>query len=225
MKTKQVKKKPARTLKLTTLSRVELEGLRQEIDNILISSDHCNVATPILSPRSALFDTCNDDLTYTVNIDNQTLIDFQAMIGRPNEDIRKSIIALMKYYDNHEQLNILLLHDVLETRQSYVKFTAQLANYLTHQQTSYHQVKVQFDQTSSRLGIFCRKGTEASSLSSSFIGSITASLKLHNSAEVMMPDIPISYIQNKAQVKHILTYKLGKIPKIIWTKDSIKIFV
>jgi hypothetical protein len=186
-------------------------------------ADSCNVAT-IITPKTALFDTCADPNVYVLELDNKTLTDFQTLRNSIGEDIRKTIIALMDYYSNQDQLNIILLSDALEKRQSYIKFTAQLANYLTHNQTNYSQCKVQFDNLTSRLGIFCRKGTEKSTLNSTFLGSVIAALRVYGSAQVEMADIPLSYVGNRASLKHLLTKRLGKTPEIIWTKDNVKIF-
>jgi hypothetical protein len=186
--------------------------------------DNCNVAIKQIVPKSALFDSCSDPNVYTLEVNEQLLQDFQKMRKSPGEDMRKTIIALMDFYSDHESLNIILMGDVLEKRQSYVRFTAQLANFLTHGQTNFTQCKVQFDNLTSRLGIFCRKGTEKSSLNSTFLGSVTAALRAYGSAQVDMADIPMSYVGNRAALKHQLTKRIGRTPRIVWDKDSVKIY-
>jgi hypothetical protein len=187
--------------------------------------ESCNVATlKQISPKSALFDSCSDPNVYTLEVNEQLLQDFQKMRKSPGEDTRKTIAALMDFYSDHESLNIILMGDVLEKRQSYVRFTAQLANFLTHGQTNFTQCKVQFDHLTSRLGIFCRKGTEKSSLNSTFLGSVTAALRAYGSAQVDMADIPMSYVGNRAALKHQLTKRIGRTPRIVWDKDSVKIY-
>lgn len=202
---------------------LSLEDATQLRDHLSEAIDNCNVATRI-SPKSALFDTCADSNVYVLELDNKTLTDFQTLRKSVGEDIRKTIIALMDYYSNQDQLNIILLADALEKRQSYIKFTAQLANYLTHNQENYSQCKVQFDNLTTRLGIFCRKGTEKSALNSNFLGSVTAALRAYGSCEVDTADVPMSYLGNRAALKHLLTTRLGKTPRIIWKKDVVKIF-
>lgn len=186
-------------------------------------AESCNVATPV-SPKTALFDSCADPNVYVLEVDNKLLSDFQRLRQSPGEDMRKTICALMDFYSNNDSLNIILLSDVLEKRQSYIKFTAQLANYLTHNQGSFTQCKVQFDHLSTRLGIFCRKGTEKSSLSANFLGAVTAALKAYGSAQVDTADIPISYLGNRASLKHQLTKRVGKTPRITWNKTGVTIF-
>lgn len=190
----------------------------------------CNVATPetkakLISPKMNLFDSINQPNIYTVELDNKTLTDFQKLRKVEGEDIRKSITALMKYYEEHDSLNIILLSDVLKERQSYIKFTAQLANYLVHAQKKFPQVKVQFDASTTRLGIFCRIGSAGSTLNSSFLGAIIASLHVYKSAEILTGEIPMSYLGNRAALKHILKQRMGKTPQIDWTKESVKIFI
>jgi len=188
----------------------------------------CNVATTeakLISPKTNLFESINQPDVYTVELDNKTLTDFQKLRQAEGEDIRKSLTALMMYYEEHDSLNIILTSDVLEKRQSYIKFTAQLANYLVHAQKKFPQVKVQFDSTTSRLGIFCRIGSANSTLNSSFLGSIIASLIMYKSAEVLTGEIPMSYLGNRAALKHILKQRLNKTPQIEWTKESVKIFI
>jgi hypothetical protein len=202
---------------------IPLEAARELHQAIGEAIESCNVATHI-TPKTALFDTCVDKDVYVLELDNKTLTDFQTLRNSVGEDIRKTIIALMDYYSNQDQLNIILLADALEKRQSYIKFTAQLANYLTHNQTNYSQCKVQFDHLTTRLGIFCRKGTEKSALNSNFLGSVTAALRAYGSCEVDTADVPMSYLGNRAALKHLLTTRLGKTPRIIWTKDNVKIF-
>lgn len=188
-------------------------------------AESCNVATAVpVVPKTALFDSSNDPTVYTLEVDNKILTDFQTLRGG-KEDLRKTIIALMDYYSNQDSLNIILTSDALEKRQSYIKFTAQLANYLTHNQENYTQCKVQFDSLTTRLGIFCRKGTEKSSLNSNFLGSVTAALKAYGSAQVDTADIPLSYLGNRASLKHLLTKRLGKTPRITWHKDGVAIYV
>jgi len=187
---------------------------------------NCNVATPkLISPKTSLFDSCRDPDVYTLEIDNKMLNDFQNLRQSVGEDIRKTIVALIDYHEDHDSLNLILLHDVLETRQSYARYTAQLANYLTHAQKKYTQIKVQFDALSTRLGIFCRLGSPGSTLNSSFLGSVTASLRVNRSAEVLTQDIPMSYLGNRAALKYQLTQRLGKKPILQWSKLSLKVFI
>lgn len=178
----------------------------------------------LVTPKNALFDTIQDPNVYTLEIDNKLLTDFQKLRQSKKEDIRKTLLALIDYHSDHDSFNLILLHDVLETRQSYTRFTAQLGNYLTHGQQKFTQIKVQFDSLTSRLGIFCRLGSPGSTLNSSFLGSVTASLCAFGSAEVLTEDIPMSYLGNQAALKYQLTQRLGKKPNITWTKTSVKIF-
>lgn len=195
-------------------------------DALKTMAESCNVATPkLISPKSSLFDSCKEPQVYTVEIDNKILTDFQTLRNSPNEDIRKTLLGLMDYYSNYDQLNIILLHDVLAKRQSYTKFTAQLANYLANSQRNYNQVKVQFNHLTTQLGIFCRLGSPGSTLNSSFLGSVTATLLYYKSAEVLTAEIPMSYLGNRSALKHQLTKRLGKKPQIHWTKTSVKIFI
>lgn len=209
-----------RILDSITISLGEAQELQRQLGEAI---DSCNVATHI-SPKTALFDTCAEADVYVLELDNKTLTDFQKLRNSEGEDIRKTIIALMDYYSNQDQLNILLLADALEKRQSYIKFTAQLANFLTHNQTNYSQCKVQFDNLTTRLGIFCRKGTEKSALNSNFLGSVTAAIRAYGSCEVDTADVPMSYLGNRAALKHLLATRLGKAPRIIWSKEVVKIF-
>lgn len=187
--------------------------------------DDCNVATvKSVEPSRALFNTCTDPNVYVLEINEQILTDFQKLRKAKREDMRQTILALMEFYSNEESLNIILMDDVLVKRQSYVRFTAQLANYLVHNQPNYTQCKVQFDHLTTRLGIFCRKGTDKSSLSSTFLGSIVASVRAYGSAEVSIADTPISYLGNKAALKHQLTKRLGKTPRIVWAKDTVSVY-
>lgn len=191
---------------------------------------NCNVATPtptpkLITPKSHLFDSINEEGVFTVAISNQIFTDFQKLRNATGEDIRKSVIALMEYYSNYDSLNLILLHDVLAKRQSYTKFTAQLTNYLVNSQEHYKQVKVQFDSLTTRLGIFCRRGSPESSLNSTFFGAIIAMLTVHKSVEVLTDDVPISYLGNRAALKFQITKRLKCSPKIEWTKSSVKIFV
>jgi hypothetical protein len=204
---------------------VTLAEAREVYENLGKWIDSCNVATAkVVNPQSALFDTSNDPDVYTLEISNQILTDFQTLRKSPGEDMRKTLLALMDFYSNNDQLNLIILSDVLEKRQSYIRYTAQLANYLAHNQGNYTQCRVQFDPFTSRLGIFCRKGTEKSSLNSNFLGAVTASLKAYGSAQVDTRDIPLSYIGNRASLKHLLTKRLGKVPTIRWDADHITIF-
>jgi hypothetical protein len=202
--------------------KAELGGVIAALQKI---KDDCNVANihPV-DPKQSLFDSCEDDTVSTVEINNLVLQDFQRLRGTANEDIKKTLVALIQYYDNHDSLNLILLGDALQTRQSYIRYTAQLAHYIRTNQRSYKQVKVQFDPTQTRLGIFCRKEVEPSELATDFISSIVVSMRMYGSAQVLIRDIPVSYLSNKAMVKHILTHKLGYIPKIEWTADSIQVF-
>jgi hypothetical protein len=186
---------------------------------------HCNVATKLVTPKTSLFDTISDADVYTLEIDNKILTDFQTLRQSIGEDIRKTLAALIEYHEEHDSLNLILLHDVLETRQSYTKFTAQLGNYLTHAQHKYTQIKVQFDPLSTRLGIFCRLGSPGSTLNSTFLGSIVATLRIHRGAEVLTQDIPMSYLGNRAALKYQLAQRLNKKPTLIWTKHSLKVFI
>jgi hypothetical protein len=201
----------------------QLLQLRRQLDKAIDKAESCNVAKRV-SPRTALFDSCDDETVTTVEITATLLNDFQTLRNAPGEDIRKTLIALMDEYQQNESLNLILCPDVLETRQSYIKYTAQLANYLATNQTHYRQVKVQFDPTTTRLGVFCRKGTETSTLNTSFLGSVTAMLRVYGSAEVAMQDIPMSYLGNRAALKHLLTHKLGHAPRIKWSKAGVTIF-
>lgn len=195
-------------------------------DALKIMADSCNVATPkLISPKTFLFDSSKEPGVYTLEVDNKTLTDFQKLKDAEGEDIRKTLLALINYHNEHDSFNLILLHDVLETRQSYTKFTAQLGNYLTHGQEKYTQIKVQFDSLTSRLGIFCRLGSPGSTLNSSFLGSITASLSAYSSAEILTEDIPMSYLGNRAALKFQLTQRLGKKPILEWTKHSLKVFI
>lgn len=188
-------------------------------------AESCNVATTKqVVPKSALWDTCADSNVYVLEVNEQLMQDFQKMRKSPGEDIRKTVLALMDFYSDQESLNIILMGDVLEKRQSYVRFTAQLANFLTHNQQNYTQCKVQFDNLTSRLGIFCRKGTEKSTLNSTFLGSVTAALRVYGSAQVDMGDIPLSYVGNRASLKHLLAKRIGKTPRIVWDKTGVKIY-
>lgn len=199
----------------------DLDALKERID-LVIQSRSCNVAT--VNTKTGLFDTSNDPNVYAIELDNKILEDFQRMRNSEGEDIRKSILALMQYYDSNDALNIILLHDVLQDRQSYIKYTAQLANYLTHNQQKYQQVKVQFDQLTTRLGIFCRTGDHKTTLNATFLGSVTAALLAYGSAHVPLSDIPMSYLGNRAALKHLLTHRLTKPPTIKWHKEGVTIF-
>lgn len=199
----------------------DLERLKAQIESI-IEIKSCNVAT--VNTKTGLFDTSHDPNVFTIEIDNKILGDFQRMRSSEGEDIRKSILALMDFYNSNDALNIILLHDVLEERQSYIKYTAQLANYLTHNQQKYQQVKVQFDQLTTRLGIFCRTGDRTTTLNATFLGSVTAALLAYGSAHVPLADIPMSYLGNRAALKHLLTHRLEKTPTIRWHKEGVTIF-
>lgn len=199
----------------------ELENLKEQIDSI-ITIKSCNVAT--VNTKTGLFDTSTDPNVYAIEIDDKTLNDFQRMRNSEGEDIRKSILALMEFYNSNNALNIILLHDVLQERQSYIKYTAQLANYLTHNQKKYQQVKVQFDQLTTRLGIFCRTGDLKTTLNATFLGSVTAALHAYGSAHVPLSDIPMSYLGNRAALKHLLTHRLDQTPTIRWHKEGVTIF-
>lgn len=190
----------------------------------------CNVANGKAEPRlvhpsSSLFETCGEEGVYTAVIGNSTLEDFQKLRKAIGEDIRKTLTALIEYYSNNDSLNIILSADVLETRQSYAKYTAQLAHYLSQNQPHYTQIKVQFDSTTSRLGIFCRKGSADSTLNKGFIGSIVASLHVYDSAKVLIKNVPLSYLSNRAALKYIIAQKTGKKPRFIWEKDSVNIYI
>jgi hypothetical protein len=205
------------------LTLTQATRLRDDLNEWI---ERCNVATAKqVVPKDALFNTNQDPEVYTLEVSNQILTDFQRLRNSPGEDMRKTILGLMDFYASHDQLNIMLLSDALESRQSYIKFTAQLANYLTHNQGNYTQCRVQFDHLTSRLGIFCRKGTEKSSLNSNFLGSVTAALKAYGSAQVDKADIPISYLGNRASLKHLLTKRLGKSPQIKWDNLGVTIWV
>lgn len=209
---------------VVVVANVRLDEVSAFCEALTSFAESCNVAKRV-NPRTALFDTSSDPNVFHVDIDEKTLTDFQTMRKAPGEDVRKTLLALIEYYNNNDALNIILLPDVLESRPSYAKFTAQLGHYLTHNQREYLQVKVQFDNLESRLGIFCRKGTEASSLNSTFLGSVVASLRAYGSAEVDLPDVPMSYVTNKAAFKQALRQRLNKPPKIFVTRESVKIFV
>jgi hypothetical protein len=206
-----------------TLTLADTERLHKDIGEAI---ECCNVATAKqIVPKDALFSTNQDPNVYVLDVSNQILTDFQRLRNSPGEDMRKTIIGLMDFYATHDQLNIMLLSDALENRQSYVKFTAQLANYLTHNQANYTQCRVQFDHLTSRLGIFCRKGTEKSSLNSNFLGSVTAALKAYGSAQVDTQDIPLSYLGNRASLKHLLSKRLNQQPTIKWSKLGVTIWL
>lgn len=212
---KQVKKY------LDGLSEEEVQQLRDRLSSTPSAEhDACNVATKV-ELKQSLFDTCQDETVTTIELDEKILTDFQTLRKSQGEDIRKTLLALMAFYSNHEQLNLVLMHDALANRQSYIKFTAQLANYLARHQSAYKQVKVQFDATTSRLGIFCRTGTETSSLNINFLGTIIASLKIWNVIEIDIKSVPMSYLGNRAMLKHILTHRLGGVPKITWNKTGV----
>ena len=212
---------------------VEIKGrfLKEEVEGLIKTlggTNNCNVATSNnniheIDPNATLFDSCNDEMVFTVEVTNQILNDFQTLRKTKNEDIRKTLVALMDYYSTYDSLNLILTHDALASRQSYTKYTAQLAQFLRVNQKPFKQVKVQFDPTSSRLGIFCRKTTEASLLNTSFIGTLTAAVKAFGSAQMNIKDIPLSYLSNRAVVKHLLTHRLGKAPKLIWTAEYLQV--
>src|SRR4051812_9454678 len=90
---------------LAECPREELLFLKEQIETLLDKS--CNVATTVV-PKSALFDTCADPNVFVLEINEQTITDFQKLRKAEGEDIRKTIIALMDYYSNNDQLNILL---------------------------------------------------------------------------------------------------------------------
>lgn len=201
---------------------LKLSQVADYIEELYTCYQNCNVAK-LVSPKLNLFDA--EDNVYTVEVNDKLLTDFQKLRQSPNEDIRKTILALMEYYNDHEALNIILMEDVLETRQSYIKFLSQLASHLKHGQTYYTQIKAKFDNTTTRLGIFCRRNPN-STLNSSFLGSIVASLHMHESAEVLLGDIPMSYLGNRAMLKSLLAQRLpGKRIKIHWSKESVKVFI
>lgn len=203
---------------LGALSKEERDGLFKEAEQ------NCNVAIPVIKSNSSLFDSCNDETVYTVEVTNQVITDFQKLRKTENEDIRKILSALINYYSTYDNLNLILTHDVLASRQSYTRYTAQLAQFLRTNQRNYKLIKVQFDNTTTRLGIFCRKEMEASSLNTSFIGQIAAMLKVYGSAQVPISDIPLSYFENRAAIKHLLFHKLGTKPKLKWTQENLLIF-
>lgn len=193
-------------------------------EDLVAYAQGCNVAM-IVYPNNNIFDSVNEPNSFTVEINDKLMWDFQKMRGSPHEDSRKTLAALIQYYSNHESLNLILLDDVLADRQSYIKFTPQLASFLRKQQDEYSQIKVAFDPTTTRLGIFCRRGQNAK-LSSTFLGSIVASLHMHDSAEVLKADIPLSYLSNRAMLKHLLAQRVpNKRIKINWTNESVKVFI
>lgn len=205
------------------LSKEDIPLICSIIQNSL---NNCNVAIPKkLNPRSSLFETCQDSKVYTAKIDNDTLTAFQELRKKPKEDIRKTLTALIQFYSNHDQLNLILTHDVLASRQSYIKYTNQLAHNLIHAQQDYTQIKVEFDGLTSRLGIFCRKGSADSTLNKTFLGSIVAALHAYHSVEISTADIPMSYLGNRAALKYQLKQQLNKQPQMYWSAESVKIFI
>lgn len=194
-----------------------------EFANQLIKlSESCNVATFVA--EESLFDSCNDPKVFTLEVSDQLLTDFQKMRHSPKEDIRKTIIALIDFYSNNDSLNVILTREALEARQSYTKFTAQLANFLTHNQRSYRQVRVVFDSNSGRLGIFCRKGMDKLPYSTSFVGSLANALKSKGAIFVDYKYIPHSYSFNRSLFKQVISRKVGKV-SIQWLDKGVNISV
>lgn len=182
-------------------------------------ADGCNVAT--VKVTNTLFTSCDEPDVQTIEIDEPTLRDFQTLQGEQGEDIRKSIIALIAFYADLTPLNLILKDDVLQTRQSYTKFTAQLAQYLRTNQEHYRAVQVEYDQTQERLGVFCRHTPTMPR--QKFLGSVIEALDKHEVFHIPDEQIPRSYKTNRALLKSLLK-KEGKLARVEWSDSGVKIF-
>lgn len=181
---------------------------------------NCNVAK--VSIARSLFDTTTSSKYQTIEIDKQTLADFQKLQGEDSNDIRKVILSLIVFYaDPLHELNIIFHKDALDGRTSYTKYTAQLAQFLKMNQTNYPTVKVEFD--TDRLGIFCR--LSPISTSKKFLGTILSALNEHKAFSLDIIDVPPAYQRNHALVKFLVKKARPDLEvDVEWTPTNIKFF-
>lgn len=166
---------------------------------------NCNVAK--FSPTFQV-ETLWDSLTHpncqTIDVDSKILTDLQRL-AKIGDNLESSVLELIQYYESEKDLNIILYPDVLEKRTSYTNFTAQFAHALSRSQTFYPHIKVLFDPTTSRLGIFCRK---SKSSSQGFVGSLVKQLLKHRAITMDNEELPKTYKTNFSMLKQHLVKNL-----------------
>lgn len=147
-----------------------------------------------------LWDSCLDPNTQTIELDIKTLHDFQRLVDGQSSDsqgLDRWIVQLLNFYQDADNLNLILLPNVIENRDSYKRYPYQLAQKLRWGQKVYKHIKVQFDAGSNKVGIFCRKNSFESR---SWIANLIATLQKVQEIQIDFEDLPATYRYNFAML-------------------------
>jgi hypothetical protein len=156
------------------------------------------------SKKETWWDTCKDSKVYTINVDQSIFTDLQRL-SKIGDNFEKTVLELIAFYAEHSALNIILEADVMESRTSYYKYTAQFAHSLKQAQQTYHIVNIKTDPSTYRLGIFCRKDSTGIP-KKSFLDNLVSALRKSDSQYMYIEwnDLPATYKGNLAMLKQHL---------------------
>lgn len=172
-----------------SLSITQAEDFNEVLSKILVS---CKFAkfSPSLS-LSTYWDSLNDSDCQTIEVDAKTLSDLQRLSGI-GDNIETSVVKLIEFYESSLDLNLILLPEVIEKRPSYAEFTAQFGHTLSRSQVHYSHIKVLFNPSTSKLGIFCRRQKETTG----FVPNLIRQLKERKALMIEKVDLPKTYHTN-----------------------------
>lgn len=195
------------------LSREEALDFANQVKHL---ATICNVAIFQPSHIFSLWDSIKAPEAFTVEVNAATLADLQRL-SKIGDNIEKSVIELINFYEDKPILNIILLPDAISSRESYIHYTAQFAHTLTTNQSHHPHIKVLYDKNTSRLGIFCRKNKFTSN---AFNRQLALSLHKHRNVFIPQEQIPKTYRTNFAMLKQHLKSDFPDL-KIVRTPDGI----
>jgi len=188
-----------------TLSREGIVRLIKDLETQL----NCNVATAANNAGylTNFFDSCyQDPKAQTIEITKEIIQDLQHL--RVLSSFTETVLALIEFYSDSDKLNLILLPSCFEmtASEAFIKYPAQKAQDLRHRQSYFQSIKIVFDSTTSRLGIFCNR-EPIKSPTSTFLGTLYNHLKLSRITAVSNADLPKTYQVNRSLLKQHLKRK------------------
>jgi hypothetical protein len=185
------------------LSREGIVRLIQDLETQL----NCNVATAT-DHLTNFFDSCyKDPKAQTIEVTKDIIRDLQHLRGNV-VSFTDTILALIEFYSEFDKLNLILLGDCFEMAgsEAFIKFPAQKAQDLRHRQAFFQSIKIVFDTTTSRLGLFCNR-EPVKSPTATFLGTLSNHLKLNRIITIPNSDLPKTYQTNRSLLKSHLKRK------------------
>ena len=185
-----------------TLTREGIVRLIKDLEAQL----SCNVAT--VKHLTNYFDSCyQDPAAQTIEVTKDIIRDLQNLRGNVIS-FTDTILALIEFYSDFDKFNLILLGDCFEMANSeaFIKFPAQKAQDLRHRQSFFQSIKIVFDTTTSRLGIFCNR-EPTKSPTATFLGTLSNHLKQNRITAISNSELPKTYQLNRSLLKSHLKRK------------------